>query len=204
MASSAPSLLEYARYHGLAMDHHALDLHLSAIFDIPRAAQLNPQSSLAPPMPLPREGKFRLKKPELLLLAASIKKPALPSWDEILPDPHMVRNLKLEVPLVAGKEAQPQSFHRRPGLDLEDLGVFQDCTDAPTKFLDLASEWRARLSNEKLRVTEKDLMYLHRALQAPFSAEEYEQVLKDVLPSYNSVSTISFNAAKQTLTGRPN
>lgn len=204
MASSAPSLLEYARYHGPAMDHHALDLHLSAIFDIPRAAQPNHQSSLAPPIPLPREGKFRLKKPELLLLAASIKKPALPSWDEVLPDPHTIRNLKLEVPLVAGKEAQPQSFHRRPGLDLEDLGVFQDCTDAPTKFLDLASEWRARLSKEKLRVTEKDVMYLHRALQAPLSAEEYEQVLKDVLPSYNSVSTISFNAANQKLAGRPN
>jgi hypothetical protein len=186
------------------MDHHALDLHLSAIFDIPRATQPNPQSSLAPPIPLPREGKFRLKKPELLLLAASIKKPALPSWDEVLPNPHTIRNLKLEVPLVAGKEAQPQSFHTRPGLDLEGLGLFQDCTDTPTKFLDLTSEWRARLSKEKLRVTEKDLMYLHRALQAPFSAEEYEQVLKDVLPSYNSVSTISFNKANQTLAGMPN
>jgi hypothetical protein len=196
MAPSAPSLLEYARYHGPAADHRALDLDGSTIFDISRADQPNPQSSLAPPIPMPGEGKLRLKKSELLLLAASIKNPPVPSWDEILPDPHRIRNLKLEVPLIAGKEAEPQRIFKRPGLDLEDLGVFQDCIHAPTKFLDLASEWHEKLSNEKLQVTKKDLVYLHHALQAPHSAEEYEQGLQDALPSYNSVSTSSSSAIR--------
>lgn len=204
MALSAPSLLEYARHHGLVADHHELDLDGSTIFDIPRADQPNHQSSLAPLIPLPREGKLRLKKSELLLLAASIKNPPLPAGDQILPDQHRIHRLKHEVPLVAGKDAESQCISKRPGLDLEDLGVFQDCTDGPTKFLGLASEWHEKLSNEKLQVTKKDLMYLHHALQAPYSAEECERVLKDALPSHNSVSTSSSSAINQTRSRSPN
>jgi hypothetical protein len=187
MASSAPYPREYAPHHGLATDRCALNLDLSAIFDIPQVDQ-HPESSLAPPIPLPREGKLRLKKSELLFLTTSIQKPSLPSWDEILPDPYRIRNLKLEVPLIADEEAPPQSFPRSRGPNLENLDVFKDCADAPTKFLDLTAEWHAKLSNEKLHVTKEDLMYLQCALQNPYSAEEYEQVLKDALPSYTSVS----------------
>jgi hypothetical protein len=187
MVSSASYPREYAPYHGLATDGYALNPDLSAIFNIPQVDQ-HPGSSLSPPIPLPREEKLRLKKSELLLLTTSIQKPPLPSWDEILPDLYRIRNLKLEVPLIADEKALTQPFPKSRGLNLENLGIFKDCTDGPTEFLDLAAEWHAKLSNEKLYVSKEDLMYLQGALQNPCSAEEYEQVLTAALPSYTSVS----------------
>src|SRR5438105_8100162 len=134
MVSSAPYPREYAPYHGLATDRCALNPDLSAIFNI--QVDQYPESSLSPPIPLPREGKLRLKKSELLLLTTSIQKPPLPSWDELLPDPYRIRNLKLEVPLIADEKVLTQPFPKSRGLNLENLGVFRDCTDAPTGFLD--------------------------------------------------------------------
>jgi hypothetical protein len=202
MAPSAPSLLEYARYHGLAADHLALDLNLnlSAIFDTVQADAPDFCSFIAPPVSLPREGKLRLKKSELQLLAASLQPPPPPSWDEILPDPHRIRNLKLEIPLLqADNEADLQNFSGGLSLDLKDLGVFPDCTDSPSKLFDLASNWDAKLSQEKLQATKEDLMYLQHALQDPYTEEGYQQVLKDALPSYTHVSMNSCVMASQML-----
>lgn len=188
MASPVQSLLGHARYHGLAVDHRAVDLDLSAIFDAIQGKPPDHQSSIAPPIPLPREAMLRLRKSELQLLAASLQTPPPPSWDEILPDPRRLRNLKVEVPLLTGHDSHLRSFSRRPSLDLRDFGVFSNCTDSPAKLFDLASEWDMKLSQEKLQTTKEDLMYLQHVLQDPYTAEEYQQVLDDALPNYSRVS----------------
>jgi hypothetical protein len=188
MAPSSPPLLAFARAHGPAAGHSALDLDLSATFDTVHANLPNPQSWVGPPIPLPREGKFRQKKSELLLLAASLRPPPRPSWDEIRPDPHRVRNLKLEGPLLTGHERNLRRTSRGPSLDLEDLGVFSDSTDPLTGPFELAKERDANLCQEKFQATKADLRYLQRTLQDPCTPGEYEQLLKDALPSYTSVS----------------
>jgi len=75
-----------------------------------------------------------------------------------------------------------------PSLDLEDLGVFPDSTDPPTGPFELAKEWDANPCQEKFQATKEDLRYLQRTLQDPYAPGEYEQLLKDALPSYTSVS----------------
>jgi hypothetical protein len=167
MAASSPPLLAFTRAHGPAAGHRALDLDLSATFDTVHANLPNPQSWVGPPIPRPREGRFRLKKSELLPLAASLRPPPRLLWDEIRPDPHRVRNLMLEGPLLTGHERNLRRSSRGPSLDLGGLGVFSDSTDQLTGPFELAKEWDANLCQEKFQATKADLIYLQHTLQDP-------------------------------------
>jgi hypothetical protein len=176
----------------MTADHHSLDINLSAIFDTIQDELPHFHSAIPPPIPLPREAKLRLKKSELQLLAASLQQPSPPSWEKILPNPRRVRNLKVEVPLLTGCDVDLRSSSCRPIHDLEDFRVFSDCTGLPTKLFEPAAEWAVKLSQEKLQATKADLVYLQRVLQDPYTAEEYQQVLKDALPSFTRVSVHSW------------
>jgi hypothetical protein len=187
MASSAPSLPAGARYHGLATDHLALDLDLSAVFGTTQGELPNPQSCVAPPGSLPQGPKLRLNKSQLQLLAAGLRPPPPPPWDKTLPDSRRTRNLKLKVPLPVARDVNLRSISQRPTPNLKDFNIFPDCTDSPAKLSDLASELDTKLSREKLQVTKEDLRYLQHVLQDPYTPEEYDQVLKDALPNYTRV-----------------
>ena len=185
MLPSEPPLLAYARYHGLATDHLAVELDLSAQFDT-QGDLPNSHSKTASLIPLPKEAKLRLKKSELQLLAASIRPDPPPSWDDVLPDRHRTRDLKLETPLLpADHKEHLRCFTEGPNLDLKDLGVLPDMQSRQSD---------AKMSQEKLQAPKEDLMYLQRILQDPYTPEGYQQVINDALPGYIRVSSLILSA----------
>lgn len=110
---SDSSVLEYARYHGLASDHRPESLIHNLLrdcihnhhFDFESADEailppLYPDfSSLAPSL---AEPKPQLSRAGGAFLAASVRPPKFsPQWEKYLPDPHRKRKLKLEIPLLA-------------------------------------------------------------------------------------------------------
>jgi hypothetical protein len=188
MPPSAPSLLDYARYHSLAKDHLALDFDLSAYFDTIQDELPSSLSCIAPPIALPKETKLRLNPSELQLLATDLLPPPPPSQlDEILPDLRRTHSLKLEIPLLlTDHEDDLLCFTKRPSLNLHDLGVLPEHIGSPAS--DLAKHQDVKLSQEKLQVGKEDFLYLQRTLQAPYTPEVYQQVIEDALPSYTNVS----------------
>jgi hypothetical protein len=186
---SAPSLLDYARYHGLAKEHLALDLDLSTYFDTTQDELPGSLSCIAPPIALPKEPKLRLNTSELQLLATNLLPPPLrpPQLGEILPDRHRIHRLKLEIPLLlTDHEEDLLCFTKRPSLNLHDLGVLPERIGFPAS--DFAEHQDVKLSQEKLQASKEDFLYLQHALQAPYTPEVYQQVIEDALPSYTHVS----------------
>jgi hypothetical protein len=189
MLPSAPSLLDYARYHGLAKDHLALDFDLSAYFDTIQDELPSSLPCIAPPIALPKETKLRLNPSELQLLATDLLPPSQPppQLDGILPDLRRTHSLKLEIPLLlTDHEDDLLCFTKRPSLKLHDLGVVPERIDFPAS--DLAKHQDVKLSQEKLQVSKEDFLYLQHTLQAPYTPEVYQQVIEDALPSYTHVS----------------
>jgi hypothetical protein len=190
MPSSAPSLLDYARYHGVAKEHSALDFDLSAYFDTTQDELPGSLSCIASPISLPKETKLRLNTSELHLLATHLRPPPPPQADEMLPDPHRIRSLKLEIPLLlADHEEDLRCFTKRPSLNLHDLGVLPERNSSPAS--DLARHQDVKLSQEKLQASKEDFLYLQHTLQAPYTPEVYQHIVEDALPSYTHVSLTS-------------
>lgn len=190
MPPSAPSLLDYARYHGVAKEHLALDLDLSAYFDTIQDELPGSLSRIAPPISLPKETKLQLNTSELQLLATHLRPPSPPPADEMLPDPHRIRSLKLEIPLLlTDHEEDLRCFTKRPSLNLHDLGLLPECTSSPAS--DLARHQDIKLCQEKLQASKEDFLYLQHTLQAPYTPEVYQHIVEDALPSYTHVSLTS-------------
>ena len=197
MPPSAPSLLDYARYHGVAKEHLALDLDLSAYFDTIQDELPGSLSYIAPPTSLPKETKLQLNTSELQLLATHLRPPPPPP-DEMLPDPHRIRSLKLEIPLLlVDHEEDLRCFTKRPSLNLHDLGILPGRTSSPAS--DLASHQDIKLCQEKLQASKEDFLYLQHTLQAPYTPEVYQHIVEDTLPSYTHVSLTSGVKTSQSL-----
>jgi hypothetical protein len=188
MPPSAPSLLDYARYHGVAKEYLALDLDLSAYFDTIQDEFPGFLPCIAPPIALPKETKPQLNTSELRLLATHLRPPPPPPpADEKLPNPHRIRSLKLEMPLLlADHEEDLRCFTERPSLNLHDLGVLPERIGSPAS--DLAKHQDVKLSQEKLQASKEDFLYLQHTLQAPYTPEVYQHIVEDALPSYTHVS----------------
>jgi len=187
MPHSQPSLLEYARCHGLATDHRLQEIDLSAALQTTTSDITGLFSIIAPPIPLPKEPKLRLNKTEINLLTTSLQTPSPPSWDEVLPDHHRIRNLKLKIPLLLTDHAVDlKRFTERPSLDLDDLGIFAE--QHGHCHFNLAEEWDAKVSGEKLQAAKQEIMYLQHIVQDQRTPEAYQQLLRDALPTYTRVS----------------
>ena len=192
MPPSAPSLLDYARYHGVAKEHSALDLDLSAYFGTIQDELPSSLSYIAPPISVPKETKLQLNTSELRLLVTHLRPspPPPPAADEILPDPHQIHSLKLEIPLLlTDHEEDLRCFTKRPSLNLHDLGVLPERTSSPAS--DLARHQDIKLCQEKLQASKEDFLYLQHTLQAPYTPEVYQHIVEDALPSYTHVSLTS-------------
>ena len=187
MPPSAPSLLDYARYHGVAKEHLSLDLDLSAYFDTIQDELSGSLLCIASPISLPKETKLQLNTSELQLLATYLRQPPPPPPDEMLPDPHQIRSFKLEIPLLlTDHEEDLRCFTKRPSLNLHDLGVLPERTSSPAS--DLARHQDIKLCQEKFQGSKEDFLYLQHTLQAPYTPEVYQHIVEDALPSYTHVS----------------
>ena len=184
---ATPSVLEYARHHGLAFDHRAEDLEneISMLgdeggrgaFDTADLLKFIPSEGDE----LLTEAKFQLNDRERALLAASIRPPAAPAWDSLLPNPHRIRDLKLEVPILStDHEADMKTFSQKQSLDLEDLGISLATIDGdkdgllclPSEITDLAEQWDSEVAGEKLQATKDVLLWLQKTLRDPCKTED--------------------------------
>lgn len=201
---SGPSVVEYARFHGLAIDHTTEDIltHLSQL-----STEFHPgENDLSLPDPDYTVFKHDLQEPKLqlsreasMLLAESIKDPCpVLDWDHLLPRRHRIDDLKLEEPLLAtDHETDVRSF-KRSALRARDSHVLlaqltpnKCCTDN-----DFEKEWddivsgrslgvvKEQLKQEKVHTMRDSLVRLSEALKHDSTDEEREEAMSKDLPCF--------------------
>lgn len=126
---SDSSVLEYARYHGLAREHRSEDViqELLGTYNLNHHNESTKEpipplypdfSTFAPPF---EEPKLQLSRAGGAFLASCVRPPSFSlQWDKYLPDPRRKRKLKLEEPLLTtDHDEDVAAFKRdvRRGLD---------------------------------------------------------------------------------------
>lgn len=165
-------VLDYARRHGLAIDHRAerLESYLAScarclppmVDGLPEFEALSPQSLFQ------EEERFELSQEASRILAQAVRSPTKPGWDYLIEDPHKTEKLKLEVPLLRADHMRDMKWFRSKleldrfldevrqtvqevNLDSIHLPDFQvSCSTA-------CDEVRHEVQNERLEVNKKVL-----------------------------------------------
>lgn len=199
---SIPSVLEYARFHGLATDHSSEDLS-GYLCHVSRPNKCVREEDFAFPDPdftafanALEEPKLHLSREATILLAESITDPRPKiHWEGILPDPHRWSRLRVEEPLLARDHDLDMAAFRQkpagfshPGLLLEDTTQFKTAFDDSYK-----EEWddiltgrnlkdvQESLNHEKVHATREALMSLSDARDGPLAEDEREDLLNTVV-----------------------
>jgi hypothetical protein len=197
------SLVQYARYHGLAIDHQADDLledySEEAILDLELASPKLPEFEVPPFEGLLNEPKFTLDDRGRVLLASCIRCPDAPSCRDALPRHHSIRNLKLELPLLMTDHTlDMRRFTSRPSFELRDLdlGLFvpdsnmNDILPWPAEeSFNLAPNWDKEMAREKLRVSKEALLYVQDTLRIKCEPTLFTELMKENL-EYQEVSRL--------------
>ncbi|KAH0834585.1 hypothetical protein FOPE_03784 [Fonsecaea pedrosoi] len=160
---TAPSVHEYARFHGLAIDHTADDL-LENISHIPlREAdedQLLPDPDFSVFANEFREAKLQLTRHEGAVLAESIRdNHSIVNWSNFLPERHRVQNLKFEEPLLTGDNKYDiWRFRREASRHVDTEHLFETCSlISSASGEDYEDEWNDIQSGRALREVEQEL-----------------------------------------------
>lgn len=192
---SEPSLLEYARFYGIAKDHRAQDLSKllqEALTNEPIAV------SELPDFPIPKkedilQEKFELTRSAAKLLHSYISPPPPPKLDDYLPNPRRWRELKLEIPLLETSHAQDMKDFRdmiRSG-SLEALTKEIHQTILPETSQEDSDRWCDRhlpttaelIAAEKLSIPRQAMLQLQDAVTDRFTPDMHRNVYEDLLPS---------------------
>ncbi|EXJ92330.1 hypothetical protein A1O3_00880 [Capronia epimyces CBS 606.96] len=201
---SVPSVLEYARFHGLATDHTS-DTLLEHLHHVP-SPTASCSKELDSSLPEPdftvfanalKDPKLQLNRQETILLAESITdcRPTI-HWTEVLPNPNRWRRLKVEQPLLAGDhdlDVAGFSQNAASRLDLQShLGdIIQLNTTCVEPYED---EWndiqtagslkdvKKTLDLEKVHATREALMCLAEARNGTLSKDERNELLNIEVP----------------------
>lgn len=194
---SGPSVVEYARFHGLAIDHTAEDIltYLSHL-----STELRPEENdLSVPEPDFSAFKHDLQEPKLqlsreasMLLAESIKDPCpVIDWDHLLPKRHRIEDLKLEEPLLAtDHETDVRSF-KKSALRARDSHILLAQFTPNKCFPDnvFEKEWddivhgrslravKEQLKQEKVHTMRESLVRLSKALKHDSTDKERGEVM---------------------------
>jgi hypothetical protein len=191
---STPSVLEYARFHGLAVENAAQDVLacLSGLVSDCKRDELDaslPDPDFSACRHDVKESKLQLSREASHILANSIRDPCqIIPWDDLLPKRHSMDNLKLEEPLLAtDHETDVWNFQRSAArcLDLETFMVH--CTpkesnpreDFQDEWNDILSgrsleELKTQLKREKVHATRDTLIYTTQILKDNMAGERDE------------------------------
>lgn len=200
-----PTLLDYARFHGLAVpltDFNPLSEFLEAhppqisLDDPPGCQRTSTLLNPAPVQSLTRE-KIVVNRNVAGLIARCIKPPKLPAWT-LFDDYRRIRDLKVEVPLLpTDTELDVEHFLREskppdPNLDgLQPIVVDEENDEGlswPRKYFDAGDHLNKTIQKEKLDSTREALTGLRRLLEHPIDPEAERKVVKDDL-HYRRVSS---------------
>ena len=176
-----PSLLDYARFYGLTRNHlepnPLQDVVVPNDFftqleDPPGAFQIDASQSNLPLETLSLDR-------DAAMLLTSIKQSSASKesfqFDEVeMPDPHRIRNMKLDLPLLhTDHELDVLHFRYRGMRDLAEEHLPLESVDEendeglswPLRYLQLPGEFNRKSESEKLDMTKDTLLYLQRILQ---------------------------------------
>jgi hypothetical protein len=207
--NTEPSLIEYARFHGLADNH--LDQDVYGCF--PSESLLCAEDERLPDLALPWDGKlpaepkFQLNSKAASLLASSLRPQPPPDWSHTLSDHHRVRDMKMEQPALRTDHENDMKKMRRPrlskirALDLVPIEVSEGenedfaWSSNPTK---VTTQWDKKLREEKLQTTREVLKALQDTLRPVYTSEMHETIIREDL-AYKRVGQ-EFNPKESTLT----
>ena len=177
-SATEPSLIDYARYHGLAVDHQCRDLKrlLSSevLVDDNDASFQHLMANMEPV--ILKEEKFRLERKAATKLASCLRPPPFPRCVYGLSDVRLSKKLKLEEPLLSTASDHCARKHSGPDLlkkkvrDMGQIKVNEDEGEGlqwPLKTSQLSSEWDYKLRHEKLQVSHGTINALQEMLKPP-------------------------------------
>lgn len=185
-----PSLLEYARFHGLAENYLNQDPHPY----VPSELLLWPEDVRLPDFQapllegLPSEPKFRLDSGAVSLLASCLKPPSPTNWLDTLPDHHRVQKLKVEQPALKtdhGSDMRKIRCRKPPTIAALKLVPIQPENEDNErlkwlrKMRELSVCWDRRLANEKLQTTREVLKILQDTLRPVYTGEIHDAIVAD-------------------------
>lgn len=100
---TAPTVLEYARFHGVAVNHLEFD-HFDDLIIESRRALVDlkdpPGASVLTFAPPPSDDNIQCTKEVALFLAEAMRRPKTPPWEELVPKYRKLFDPKLELPLL--------------------------------------------------------------------------------------------------------
>ncbi|KAK7554237.1 hypothetical protein IWX92DRAFT_341327 [Phyllosticta citricarpa] len=190
-----PTVLEYARFHGIAKDYLA-EGPLQPD-KLPRAPPFLRQELVDPPyaakVEWPRDLQLQHERLEIDIsgvraLNCACRAPLLPTEpeDSIEGKLHRVRGLKVDLPILhSDNEVDMKRFMRKKEKLLSSLNFpLEDVDDEndegltwPVKFQERLEQIHKRIELEKLQMARADLVYLQACLRDDFSKEDQEQLM---------------------------
>jgi len=196
-----PSLLDYARFHGLAESHLLQDLLAGLQLCEPCMIQdsVADLHGFTPPGPVGAlsEAKFQLTLHERNVLAQSVTRPEKPEWKYLLADPHRIRDLKLESPILSsslGYERDMKKLRFGEELDLERLldkvglvdvdEVKGDSTSWQTETLALAEIWHREIATGRISTTREAIQGLQGMIKDTYTKEMEDKIVKESLSDH--------------------
>ena len=193
MANS--SLLEYARYNRLAIDHKAEDLRT---YFKPFAPRGFPDEASLLPFELPHayrnlpEEKFQFSQDAGKLLAEATTAPKCSQSSQLLADPHKIQKMKMEVTMLRSNhekdmrwfrsgvdldkmfQAEVQAYDREDEEDSHPPDIVSSCTRA-------MGEVKKELFTERLEVGMEALNLLRQSTRSTCTEVERDQCMQSQL-----------------------
>ena len=183
-----PSIIEYARFYGLAKNH--LEPHPLCDISIERDLW-QPSEGVPGLIPddfenveVPAERIFIDEETASLLATLAFPLPKeTPRFDEDTDiDTHRARDLKQELPFLrTDHDSDLRCFSRRIGPDLENEFLPSESVDEeadeglhwPTRYYKLADEMWSQIQSEKLAVSSDAFLLLQDSLKCPLENDEH-------------------------------
>lgn len=188
-----PSVVEYARFHGLAVEHLKQDIHRYFHSHTLKPVEdgILPKLKLPHAGTIPSEPKFKLDSKSAYLLASSLKPLPAPEWSNMLSDYRQIKTLKLELPvLTTDHEADMNRIRSRKPRKLEPLNLMPIEIDEdlawPLEMKNLTAIWDKKLADEKLQTTREVLKTLQDTLRPVHTSQMHEAIIAEDL-AYSKV-----------------
>lgn len=186
--NACPSIIDYARFHGLSIDHLSQDddkclLQAMATKSKERAV---PEFRVPHAGDIPPEPKFRLDRKAASLLSSCLQSPPKPDWPKILPDHRRAKRLKIEQPVLRTDHAAdmkkircrelPKISPPRP-VFVNKAKLQGQCLAWPTRIRALSANWDKKIAAEKLRMSWAVFKALQDTLNPRYNPETLESLM---------------------------
>ena len=189
---SCPTLVEYARHHGLTVNPSSLNplTFLKELCPLPilghDTSQLSEPDFTVKPKTL-QEDKLQISPEATTLLSECMRMSDLPPVEDYLPTPSRKGSLRMELPMLISDHIKDMRWFRKR-LDLDKM--LEVCKESPLAskeqgFLDITEEAEAtvrrlenQLANERLHIKKDVVSALTEYVQDSWSIHDDEEFLR--------------------------